>query len=163
MARFLCFFLTLLPTVTAYPARNATPAPTPYQIRVSDEFLQWVTDRVRTARVPPEKAVIASAPTEEERWSFGTPRTIATEIQQYWVNTYDWRATEATLNRELRQFTMPVSDADIGQPAEETLNIHFVHHRATVRDLAPQPIPLLFLHGWPGSFLEVCEISTSIP
>jgi pimeloyl-ACP methyl ester carboxylesterase len=32
--------------------------------------------------------------------------------------------------------------------------LHFVHHRSHRNDA----IPLLFIHGWPGSFLEVSNI-----
>ena len=32
--------------------------------------------------------------------------------------------------------------------------LHFVHHRSPREDA----IPLLFIHGWPGSFLEVSNI-----
>lgn len=34
---------------------------------------------------------------------------------------------------------------------EEHVPLHFVHHRSSRSDA----IPLLFIHGWPGSFLEV--------
>jgi len=35
-----------------------------------------------------------------------------------------------------------------------TLNIHYVHQKSDV----PDAIPLLFVHGWPGNFLEVRKI-----
>ena len=36
----------------------------------------------------------------------------------------------------------------------EGLNVHFIH----VRSKAPNAIPLLLVHGWPGSFLEFRHI-----
>lgn len=36
----------------------------------------------------------------------------------------------------------------------EPVNVHFLHQKSDV----PGAIPLLFVHGWPGSFLEVTKI-----
>lgn len=36
----------------------------------------------------------------------------------------------------------------------DPLNIHFLHQKNEVK----AAIPLLFVHGWPGSFLEVTKI-----
>ena len=66
----------------------------------------------------------------------------------FWRNKYSWREEEAKLNK-LPQFTTPI-DVD----RFETLNIHFVHSKSSKLD----SIPLLFLHGWPGSFIEVSKI-----
>ena len=60
-------------------------------------------------------------------------------LAQYWRTSYDWRAAEAKLN-EIPQFTTTID----GQ------NIHFLH----VRSPEPGAMPLLALHGWPGSVLE---------
>jgi pimeloyl-ACP methyl ester carboxylesterase len=66
----------------------------------------------------------------------------------FWRNNYDWRAEEYRLNA-LPQFMTAVDVDGFG-----TLDIHFVHARSSV----PDAIPLLFLHGWPGSFAEVQKI-----
>jgi pimeloyl-ACP methyl ester carboxylesterase len=47
-------------------------------------------------------------------------------------------------------FTTTV-DAKPHSEYEEPVPLHFVHHRSN----RPNAIPLLFIHGWPGSFLEV--------
>src|SRR3546814_12828381 len=56
----------------------------------------------------------------------------------YWLRRYDWRVQEARLNR-LAQFTAEVQ----GQ------RLHFIHARGDGSRL-----PLMLIHGWPGSFLE---------
>ena len=66
----------------------------------------------------------------------------------FWRHRYDWRAEEARLN-SLPQFTV-----SIGIEGFETLDVHFVHLPSSSKDA----IPLLFLHGWPGSFAEVTKI-----
>ena len=55
---------------------------------------------------------------------------------------------EAELN-ELPQFVTPVQIDGFG-----SLDIHFVHHQSPIKSA----IPLLFVHGWPGSFIEVSKL-----
>ena len=56
---------------------------------------------------------------------------------------YDWRAEEARLNA-LEQFVTEI----------DGIRIHFVHARS------PQPdaLPLLLVHGWPGSIVEFLDV-----
>jgi epoxide hydrolase len=76
-------------------------------------------------------------------WERGVPVGYLRELAEYWRTGFDWRAQEAKLN-ELPQF---VTEID-GQ------NIHFVH----VRSANPDALPLLLLHGWPGSFVELVNL-----
>lgn len=73
------------------------------------------------------------------------------------MEQYDWRAQEVTLNNRLPQFrttiTLPGPNSD--DSAKRPFRVHFVHKRCQIQNGA---IPLLFCHGWPGSFLEVCKI-----
>jgi len=71
--------------------------------------------------------------------AYGMPVDVVRRLAQRWADGYDWRAHEARLN-ELPQYTTTVD----GQ------NIHFIH----VRSARPDALPLLLLHGWPGSVLE---------
>lgn len=66
----------------------------------------------------------------------------------YWQNGYDWRSEEEKIN-QLPQFTV-----DIPVEGFETLKIHFVHKQSPCKNA----IPLLFTHGWPGSFVEVTKV-----
>jgi epoxide hydrolase len=70
---------------------------------------------------------------------YGMPLGVVRRLAQRWRDGYDWRAHEARLNR-IPQFTTTID----GQ------NIHFMHVRAA----RPGALPLLLLHGWPGSVLE---------
>ena len=115
-------------------------APVPFKISVSNELLEFINQRVETARIPPGLDL-----PEEDAWSFGVPPETISHLKDYWIKKYDWRAIEAKINGHLKMFTLPISDAG------EELTMHFVHHRSE-REGA---IPLLFQHGWPGNFLEV--------
>ncbi|KAH7030763.1 microsomal epoxide hydrolase [Microdochium trichocladiopsis] len=115
----------------------------PYQIAVEDEKLTDLRDRLCRAALPDEL--------DGAGWDLGAPLPDVSQILTYWRDTYDWRAAEARLNREFPQFVTSVA-VDGFDP----IDIHFVHQRCTA---APeQAIPLVFVHGWPGSFYEGTKI-----
>ncbi|KAJ6569565.1 Alpha/Beta hydrolase protein [Mycena capillaripes] len=61
------------------------------------------------------------------------------DLRTQWLEDYNWTKQEVALN-ELPQFTTKI----------EGQIIHFVHAKSE----EPDSIPLLMLHGWPGSFQE---------
>lgn len=65
------------------------------------------------------------------------------KILDHWANRYDWTARQKRLNA-LPQFKTSVSGLDI----------HFVHAKPPPRAGARRTLPLLLLHGWPGSVVE---------
>ena len=117
--------------------------PTPFKIVVSDEDLSWITERVKTTRLPLGKELPAG-----KEWSHGLPLNTASRLYQFWTNKYDWRKVEARINAELEMYTVPISHGD------EQLTVHFAHHVSPHSNA----IPLLFIHGWPGNFLEVAPM-----
>lgn len=70
------------------------------------------------------------------------------QIVAYWRDTWDWRSYEDHLN-SFRHFQVPVAVSGF-----DPLNVHFLHHRSSRVDAQP----LLFVHGWPGSFLESLKL-----
>jgi microsomal epoxide hydrolase len=72
-------------------------------------------------------------------WEYGADIKKVRELGDYWQNGYDWREQEAKINR-FDQFTTEID----GQ------QIYFIHQRSP----RPDAIPLLLIHGWPGSILE---------
>jgi len=97
-----------------------------------------------------QKLALTDYPDEIENvgWDRGAPLADIKRLTNYWQDKYDWRAAEAKLN-ELPHYT-----ADLQAEGFETLKIHFVHQMSNVKGA----IPLLFVHGWPGSFEEVVRI-----
>ncbi|KAF5352057.1 hypothetical protein D9758_009391 [Tetrapyrgos nigripes] len=112
----------------------------PYKLSVSQELLDWIDNRVKTARIIPD---VAHEPGQE--WADGTPSSVMTELVDYWKEKFDWRAVEKKINENFKMFTMDIKEG------EEVITLHFVHHRSE-REGA---LPLLVSHGWPGNFLEV--------
>jgi microsomal epoxide hydrolase len=107
-------------------------APKPFTIKIPDEKLAAIRARVEAYKWFP-------APANEQGFAYGMSTPVMKDIQRYWLETYDWRAAEAELNR-WPQFTAEVD----GQ------SIHFVH----VVGEAKGKRPLLITHGWPGSVYE---------
>ncbi|KAI1068174.1 hypothetical protein LB507_004372, partial [Fusarium sp. FIESC RH6] len=70
------------------------------------------------------------------------------ELVECWRDEYDWRKFEAFLN------TFNHYKTQIEVDGFESLDIHFIHQKSSREDA----IPLLFLHGRPGSFLDVTRI-----
>ncbi|HEX2439655.1 MAG TPA: epoxide hydrolase [Methylomirabilota bacterium] len=105
--------------------------PTPFTLRVSDDVLADLRERLTRVRWPDE------APGSS--WTHGTSLAYMQELVAYWRDRYDWRVHEARLNR-WKQFTVPLGGIDL----------HFVHEPG----VGPNPLPLLLSHGWPGSVAE---------
>ena len=68
------------------------------------------------------------------------------ELVDFWQADYDWRAEEKRMNDTLPQFKTSIEVEDFG-----VLDVHFVHSTSS----NPAAIPIIILHGWPGSFEEV--------
>ncbi|EWC47421.1 hypothetical protein DRE_00389 [Drechslerella stenobrocha 248] len=114
----------------------------PYKIDVSEQKLELLKRKLELTTYPDEL--------ENSSWDLGTPLTEIRRLVKYWKEGFDWRATEAKLN-ETPQFTTPI-DID----GFDTLNIHFAHVKCKVPGV--KAIPLIFIHGWPGSFLESLKL-----
>lgn len=120
--------------------------PTPFKIAVPQEALDAVRVKLDVTSLPPP------APSSGDPWQYGSPLDHIERFTEYWKRSYEWKKHEAELNEELPQFTLPISVKDHG-----TLQAHFVHQKSQ-RSTAGKIIPLLFVHGWPGSFIEVRKI-----
>ena len=102
----------------------------PFEISVSDERLSVIRQRIAAFRwedVP-----------DAGGWRSGVGLADLRRLTGYWLEQYDWRRQEARLNA----FPHFLADVD-GE------RIHFLHIRGDGSRL-----PLLLIHGWPGSFLE---------
>jgi len=108
-------------------ASNAAP----FRLQVPAEAITDLRARLARTRFADEPPLAA--------WSTGTSLSYLRELIEYWRNAFDWRAQEAKLNA-FRQYTVRIRGIDL----------HFIHQPGTGKD----PMPLLLLHGWPGSVWE---------
>lgn len=116
---------------------------TPFKISIPDAILTRTRSKLSLHDDLPVEVE------EDDPWARGTPNSEIHRLAKYWRDEFDWRKVEARLNSELPQFTTKIDVDGFGD-----FDIQFVH--ATSR--ATDAIPLVFVHGWPGSFLEVSKI-----
>ena len=109
--------------------------PRPFRSETTEEQLADLRCRLAGTRFAPALS--------GKDWTHGTPPGYLAELVDYWRNEFDWSAAEQQLN-ELPQFLTEIDGN----------TLHFVH----AKGVGLQPFPLLFSHGWPGSFWEVHEI-----
>ncbi|KAF9257129.1 alpha/beta-hydrolase [Marasmius fiardii PR-910] len=114
---------------------------TEFKINVSEESISLLKQKLELTRLPDEL--------DEAGWDYGVPLSDIRRLVARWKDGYDWRKYEKELNNELPQFTR-----DIEVEGHGVLNIHYVYKESQ----AKEAIPLLFVHGWPGSFIEVRKI-----
>ena len=103
----------------------------PFRVETPQAALDDLARRLHATRWP--------EPSTVDGWAQGVPLEYLRDLVRYWADGYDWRATEARLNR-IPQFAA----------AADGLDIHFLH----VRSPRPDAVPVILTHGWPGSFLE---------
>jgi pimeloyl-ACP methyl ester carboxylesterase len=115
--------------------------PEPYTISVSDSTIEKLKRKLSDADYPDELDTA-------DQWPYGSPLSDVKRLANHWENKFDWRKVESKLN-ELPNFRKPVNVEGFGP-----IDIHFVHKKSS----NPNAIPLLFSHGWPGSFVEVTKL-----
>jgi epoxide hydrolase len=126
----------LLPSAIALgqtqPPAKPEPAPIrPFKMHVPDRVLIDLRRRLAEANWPDQLPGTT--------WEYGADIKKVRELADYWQNGYDWRAQEAKIN-QFDQFTTEID----GQ------QVYFIHQRSP----RPDAIPLMLIHGWPGSILE---------
>ncbi|KAJ5676100.1 hypothetical protein N7462_008997 [Penicillium macrosclerotiorum] len=118
--------------------------PQSYAISVPDEEIHGLKQRLSLARFPTQ----LESSDQEDPWDVGVPTKEVQRLATYWKDEFDWRKVEAQLN-QLPQFHTEIEVDGFG-----VLDIHYVHQVSPVKDA----VPLLFSHGWPGSFIEVTKL-----
>ncbi len=109
--------------------------PEAFTLRISDTAINDLRGRLFRTRLPDQ------APGDP--WEYGTSVAYLNGLIEYWRNGFDWRAQEARLNA-FPQYKVPLHDIDV----------HFLH----VPGKGPKPLPLLLMHGWPGSVFEFVDM-----
>ncbi|VUC26533.1 unnamed protein product [Clonostachys rosea] len=112
-----------------------------FRVHIPQYKIDRLTAKLATADFPPNELDGAG-------WDYGVPLADVRRITEYWKDTFNWRQAEAELN-EMPQFKAPIS-----LDGFDPIDLHFVHAKSP----NPNAIPLLFCHGWPGSFDEVSKI-----
>jgi pimeloyl-ACP methyl ester carboxylesterase len=104
----------------------------PFRVHVPEKAITDLRRRIRETRWPDKETVADS--------SQGPQLAKLQKLVHYWGTGYDWRKAEAKLNA-LPQFMTNIDGIDI----------HFIH----VRSREKNALPVLLMHGWPGSVFEL--------
>ena len=116
--------------------RFANNAPIiPFEIAIADAAIGDLKRRLAATRMPDQIA--------DTTWEYGTDSSYLSELIAYWQNDFDWKKQETELN-QFDQFKTEI----------DGLDMHFIHQRSE----NPDAIPLMIVHGWPGSVAEFSKI-----
>ncbi|KAL3288641.1 hypothetical protein HHI36_003074 [Cryptolaemus montrouzieri] len=111
----------------------------PFKIAVEDEVLKDLQYRLKHTRdLPP--------PLEGAQQNYGMNSKLTKKIVDFWLNDYKWKEREQFLNK-FPQFKTNI----------QGLDIHFLHVKPK-ETKGLKVLPLLLIHGWPGSVREFYEI-----
>ncbi|HEV2289869.1 MAG TPA: alpha/beta fold hydrolase [Candidatus Acidoferrales bacterium] len=157
--RIIAGILALLLLVTTQASAQSQPAPATEASAHTDARTSNAKQQSQASDIQPFKVHVADSVLEDldrrlaaTRWPDQLPGTTSEygvdikkvrELADYWQKQFNWRAQEARIN-SFDQFTTEID----GQ------RIHFIHERSPRADA----IPLLLIHGWPGSFLEFLKM-----
>ncbi|PRD33864.1 UNVERIFIED_CONTAM: Epoxide hydrolase 1 [Trichonephila clavipes] len=112
----------------------------PLKIDVPEEVLIDLKNRLERTRL--------EEPVEDSKFMYGFNPNYLRTVLKYWKNEYDWRKQEAELNR------FPHFKTRI-----EGIDVHFIHVKPVLpEERTLKVVPLMIIHGWPGSFVEFCKI-----
>ncbi|CAF0932351.1 unnamed protein product [Adineta steineri] len=117
----------------------------PFKIPFERSQVDDMIDRVRKTRFYEPQILVDNRNTNKSTYGFN--RQTAESIQDYLINTYDWKKTVQELN-----------NFDHYKTNIAGLDIHFVRitHNSQRNE---KKDAILFLHGWPGSFLEYLDVA----
>src|SRR5205085_387131 len=117
------------------PTTASDEAVRPFRVHVPDADVADLRRRLRATRWP-DRETVADA-------SQGAQLANLQALVRYWGTEYDWRRGEAKLNAH-PQFLTKIDGVDL----------HFIH----VKSRHPNAMPLLIVHGWPGSVFEQLKL-----
>ena len=109
--------------------------PHPFSLNVADDVLGDLAERLTRTRWPDEIA--------GSGWQYGSSLAFMRRLVTHWRDEFDWRTQEAELNA-FDQFRVLL----------DGIGLHFIHQPG----VGPDPLPLLLVHGWPGSVWEFHEL-----
>ncbi len=106
----------------------------PFRVDIKEDVLTDLRERLKRTRWPDE--IPGSG------WDYGSNLAYVKELVDYWIEEFDWRKQEEVING----YSQYVDEVD-------GLDVHYIHERGK----GPDPLPLLLIHGWPGSIVEFLD------
>ena len=107
----------------------------PFKLEIKEKEIKDLNSRLLNTRLPDQGP--------GEPWKTGTDLEWFKKLLEFWKKDFDWKNSENKLNA-FPQFKTQISDIDV----------HFLHCEGKGK----KNIPLLLMHGWPGSVFEFLDI-----
>ena len=107
----------------------------PFKLEIKEKEIKDLNSRLLNTRLPDQGP--------GEPWKTGTDLEWFKKLLEFWKKDFDWKDSENKLNA-FPQFKTQISDIDV----------HFLHCEGKGK----KNIPLLLMHGWPGSVFEFLDI-----
>ena len=112
----------------------------PFSVDIPSEVLSDLKRRLKSTRY--FKSL------ENSEWVYGTKPEYMKEVVDHWLNKYSWGSHQLEINK------YPHFKTDI-----DGISLHFIHVKPDKTKTKDKTVlPLLLLHGWPGSFYEFHKI-----
>ncbi|XP_038654859.1 epoxide hydrolase 1-like [Scyliorhinus canicula] len=111
----------------------------PFTIETSEEMIQDLHHRLDQTRF--------TSPLVGSKFHYGFNSNYLRKVVSYWRKDYDWKRQLDILNR-FPHFRTRI----------EGISIHFVHVKPPRLPQGQIAVPLMMIHGWPGSFYEFYKI-----
>ncbi|RVE52162.1 hypothetical protein evm_003235 [Chilo suppressalis] len=111
----------------------------PFKIEFSDVIVNDLRERLMHRRPFVE-------PLEDAGFTYGFNSKFLGQVLHYWQNKYNFKDRENFFNK----FDQYITNI-------QGLDIHYLHVKPKVSD-SVEVVPLLMLHGWPGSVREFYEL-----
>lgn len=111
---------------------------TPLTVNFTDEEYSQLQQLLRLSRIGP-----VTWENQHADGRYGTPHQWLVSTREYWLTEFDWRAQERRIN-SFSNYKLKVEDQ------KGDVDLHLTALLSNKEDA----VPLVLLHGWPGSFLE---------
>ncbi|EKG12662.1 Alpha/beta hydrolase fold-1 [Macrophomina phaseolina MS6] len=109
----------------------------PFTVDVPHEEVERLKKKLEDTRLPGREIVPGAGA------NYGPPYDWAKSLHETWLTEFDWFTVQEEINRAPHFIT-----------SVEDIKLHFVHARSK----SASAIPLLMIHGWPGSFWEFSQV-----
>jgi len=113
---------------------------TPFAPTITPDVLEDLQDRLRGTRWPDQLPGAS--------WDLGTDSDVLRPFVETRLEDYDWSAQQ----KRLAAFT------HVRVQTASGLSVHAVHERGTREPGGKEPLPVVLLHGWPSSFVQMLPL-----
>lgn len=109
----------------------------PFRIDIPKAEVDRLSRKLKDTRIPIQDIVPGAGS------DYGITTDWVKDMYEYWVNEFDWFSQQAYMNQWPHYLTN-INNQDV----------HFVHAKSS----SSNAIPILLIHGWPGSFYEFSQV-----